>query len=310
MVSFRFHLVSLVAVFLALALGIGMGATVIDKATVDSLKRRVATVEDERDNANQQVTDLNRSAARSAEWEAIAQTHLVANTLRDVPVTFVAIRGTDQGPLNEQRKILELAGASVQGTLWITSKARLDDSAAVSSMQRDLGAQINDVAQLRQAFLARISAVLAGASSPESLRPLQSDGFIDWEGAAIASLIDADLDASRLLIASGSKPDAPNEQVAVPLTRLLAVQPSKRVVAVEAGREADARSNTSGERAVYLDVVRRDGSLDGRLSTVDDIELAQGRTAVVLALAQLPSGRTGDYGLADSAEGPLPELNR
>ena len=33
MINFRFHLVSLIAVFLALALGVVMGATVIDRAT-------------------------------------------------------------------------------------------------------------------------------------------------------------------------------------------------------------------------------------------------------------------------------------
>ena len=39
MINFRFHIVSLIAVFLALALGIVMGATVVNRAIVDRLNR-------------------------------------------------------------------------------------------------------------------------------------------------------------------------------------------------------------------------------------------------------------------------------
>ena len=40
MLNFRFHVVSLVAVFLALAIGIIMGSTVIDRALVDTLEEQ------------------------------------------------------------------------------------------------------------------------------------------------------------------------------------------------------------------------------------------------------------------------------
>ena len=44
MINFRFHLVSLVAVFLALALGVVMGSTVIDRAIVDRLSSQIDSV--------------------------------------------------------------------------------------------------------------------------------------------------------------------------------------------------------------------------------------------------------------------------
>jgi hypothetical protein len=79
-------------------------------------------------------------------------------------------------------------------------------------------------------------------------------------------------------------------------------------VAIESGRDPDARTNTSGSRSVWLDTIRKDSSLDGRLSTVDNVESDLGRTATILAAVQLPNGRTGDFGVADSADGPLPKL--
>ena len=43
MINFRFHLVSLIAIFLALALGVVIGAGVIDRGVVDTLDNRLNT---------------------------------------------------------------------------------------------------------------------------------------------------------------------------------------------------------------------------------------------------------------------------
>lgn len=308
MVSFRFHLVSLVAVFLALALGIGMGATVIDKATVDSLKRRVANVEQQRDANTQQINDLNRRLSRSSAWETQAQQFLVTGALKGVPVTMLAIRGVDEGVLDDQRKQIQTAGANLQGTLWFTQKATLVDAAAVSQLQILLGTPAADTSQLRQAFLARIAGVIAGATPPSSLKEIQHAGFLDWEGGLVADAGTADLAGSRVVIMSAAQVAVPNDQLATPLVKLLAAQPTRRLVAIEAGRDPDTRTNTSGTRSVWLDSIRKDSSLDGRVSTVDNVETDLGRTATILAAAQLPVSRTGDYGVADSADGPLPKL--
>ena len=45
MINFRFHLVSLVAVFLALAVGVVMGYGVLGQPTVETLENRIDTVE-------------------------------------------------------------------------------------------------------------------------------------------------------------------------------------------------------------------------------------------------------------------------
>jgi hypothetical protein len=307
-VSFRFHLVSLVAVFLALALGIGMGATVIDKATVDSLKRRVDAVEDQRDANAQQINDLNRRLSRSSTWETQAQQLLISGALQNTPVTLMAVRGVDEGVLGDQRKLLQASGANVQGTLWFPQKANLADASAIVQLQQLLGTSSAELGQLRQAFLARVSAVIAGAAPSSSLKDLAQAGFVDWEGSLTSDLADANISASRIVFMSSAQANVPNDQLATPLVKLLAAQPARRVVAVEAGRDPDARTNTSGSRSVWLDVIRKDSSLDSRLSTVDYVETDLGRTATILAVAQLAGGRTGDYGLADSAENPLPEL--
>lgn len=308
MVSFRFHLVSLVAVFLALALGIGMGATVIDKATVDSLKNRVAATEQQRDANQQTINDLNRRLSRSSAWETQAEQLLVSNALKNTPVVLFAVRGIDESVLSDQRSQLEAAGAVVQGVMYFTQKGTLSEADAVTQMQSLLGVTAMDGSQLRGVFLTRIAAVVAGTTPPTALKELQRGGFLEWEGRSASDISSADFAGSRVVFMAGATTQVPNEQIATPMIKLLAAQPTRRVVAIEAGRDPDTRTNTSGVRAVWLDVLRKDSSLDGRISTVDDVETDLGRTTTVLALVDLASGRTGDFGVADSADGPLPKL--
>jgi hypothetical protein len=96
-VSFRFHIVSIVAVFLALALGIAMGVTVIDKATVDLLQRRLDGVHDEVNAANQRSDGLQRDLGRASQYEGSVEPILIDGKLSGVPVTVIAVRGIDQG---------------------------------------------------------------------------------------------------------------------------------------------------------------------------------------------------------------------
>ena len=58
MVNFRFHLVSLTAVFLALAAGITIGAGVVDRATVDQIERRLTDVDARRQATNDENDQL------------------------------------------------------------------------------------------------------------------------------------------------------------------------------------------------------------------------------------------------------------
>ena len=49
MISFRFHVVSLTAVFLAIAIGVIVGTTYVDRAVVENLEHRIDTVSENLD---------------------------------------------------------------------------------------------------------------------------------------------------------------------------------------------------------------------------------------------------------------------
>src|SRR5437868_9651148 len=86
MVSFRFFLVSIIAVFLALAVGITMGATVIDKATVDLLRSQIRATNARADGTKRQNDDLGNQLRRATEFESSAAAVFVNGTHIGVPI--------------------------------------------------------------------------------------------------------------------------------------------------------------------------------------------------------------------------------
>jgi hypothetical protein len=62
----------------------------------------------------------------------------------------------------------------------------------------------------------------------------------------------------------------------------------------------------SAEGTGAVGVVRADTSATAILSTVDDVDIAAGRVAAILALAEQMDGVAGRYGVAANAQAPLP----
>jgi hypothetical protein len=118
MINFRFHLVSLVAVFLALAAGIVIGSTVVDTAVVDGLRDRIDAVESRADRIDGENRDLaSRVEDLSAEAEATSP-YAVDGRLHGVPVAVVAVRGTDGRRVDSLVRRVREAGGSTPAVIW------------------------------------------------------------------------------------------------------------------------------------------------------------------------------------------------
>ncbi len=139
MISFRYHLVSIVAVFLALALGVVMGTTVVKQGVIEQLRSRtdaaVKTTHLLQQEVNQLRTDVNTWEKFSTE----AQPILVTSQLSGEQVVMVTIQGVDLPEVDGVRRALQQSGATVVGILEATSRMALTDSRAQSDMAAVLG---------------------------------------------------------------------------------------------------------------------------------------------------------------------------
>src|SRR5687767_11825105 len=105
MVNFRYHVVSIVAVFLALGIGILVGTTVVNDQTLEFLRDRI-------DSANERVDDIqkeNSELRAQLEDERDLSDRFVEETgpallegrLRDVPVLVIGVEGVDEDSIEK-----------------------------------------------------------------------------------------------------------------------------------------------------------------------------------------------------------------
>ncbi|MDQ3461874.1 MAG: copper transporter, partial [Actinomycetota bacterium] len=142
MVNFRYHIISLIAVFLALAIGVLMGSAVIDKAVVETLEDqqediagRVDEVIAENDGLRASVTELEQRARRLSDEAG----QLLAGSLEDVPVVVLAMRGVPPERVDDLEALLASAGVEAEGTLWFTERLALTNDEQRRDLARALG---------------------------------------------------------------------------------------------------------------------------------------------------------------------------
>lgn len=170
MINFRYHVVSLTAVFLALVIGIAMGTTVVSKATVDGLRSNLHRAE-ARSSAvntrnNELSSDLSTLRKQSNEVDADLTDKVLAPTvgdaLKDVPVLVIASKGIDSDVLNRAIRSLVSSGAQVDGTLLVNDRLELTGENA-ARMAEVL--QVDPDSNVRRTLLSRLATVLATAAS-------------------------------------------------------------------------------------------------------------------------------------------------
>jgi copper transport outer membrane protein MctB len=310
-INLRYHIVSIVAVFLALAVGVVMGSTVIARSELDLLHNRQNDLEDRNKRVSRDNAALKQENEALRKFQEEAETPLLAGDLAGVPVVLVGIRGIEQGPADTLREQLANAGAQSQGTIWLTRKLRLDNEADIRSLATALGIPAGSAADTRVQALGVLAEAIGGTATDASpLAALRDAGFVEIEPSA-ASVVTTTIagaglpstpasgSGTRVVVMSGAGAEVSDDEVAIPLVRAFAgIRPG--VVAVEAG------TDEPGGREVFVGPLRRDRQLTPGVSTVDDLEAFAGRAAVVVLLRQPATAPAGHYGVGPQAERELP----
>jgi len=306
-INFRFHLVSLVAVFLALAGGIAIGAAVVDRATIDLLENQLDRAEIRRVETNERNDELQRDVDLWGDFAEQAEDQLVPTRLVGTRLLFIAVQGIDQQPLKTLQESAVSAGATVQGTLWLTPKWRLETAGQTADLASSIGGASDERPEaLRSRATSRLANVLSSGEGRALLTALQSRAFLDFEpGPAGATLADVSFGALRYVLVSGPNADLEPNVVLLPIVQQLAETNAAMLV----GQTERPKPNVDGNQPQpdsIVALVRSDSGLRARVSTVDDLGDYRGRTAAILVLARLGPGRPAHPGLGPGSDGVLP----
>lgn len=331
MVNIRYHIVSITAVFLALGIGLTLGSTFLDRVTVDNLNNQLSDVSAQVSETRLEIEALREQAGRfserDAEFGAELPEQLLTGRLTGVPVLIIATRGTDENLVNQSRDVLASAGADVAGTWWLTDRWELDDGAEVDDLAGVLDLTTTDPNRLRRNSAIRLSGLLAVASEPapapdtglpvparaepELVGRLVQAGFVDYDampGAPEPRVLLPGTDL-RVVVISGTPPSGGMQSVAVTLVEEAAGAERSALIAAQGLTELPDAPDPASEddrRTAFVGVVRAGEVTKDRIATVDDLDLAAGRAALVLALEDLATGQVGHYGVAPGANRLLP----
>ncbi len=304
MVNFRFHLVSITAVFLALAAGITIGAGVVDRATVDRIEGQLRDVAERREATNSENDRLRTDVDRWAQFSDQAATQVLEGRLSGATVFMVATTGVDRQLIEQTRDILNAAGAAVDGTLWFTGRWRLGDGEEARQLAGILdAAPTTRPSDLRAAGLIGVTTAWGAGDSGPLVAALVDGGFLEFEASPSTTvpLVQLPRPDSLFVVISGDGADVPTADLARPLVEgmsaaglpVLAAQPTRLV---DPGAEGGVEPPPE-----FVMSLRADPALASRITTVDNVDDLRGRVATVLALDQLRSGRTGHYGFGPDA---------
>ena len=306
MISLRHHAVSMAAVFLALAVGVVLGAGGVSD-------RLLGAVSAQRDDLDGRVTRLvaerDALAARERaadEFAGRVGPAAVRGLLQGRTVVLVAA-GADAQDRDAVAGLLQEAGASVTGRVELTDAvgdpARADQLRELASRLLPAGAQLPaaaDTGSLLGGLLGGVLLVRDGAppvsgdAADAVLAGLTGAGFV----APGASPAPARL---AVVLTGGAWDGADAPDAAAVHARLAAQLDRSGDGAVLAGRAGSATAVGA------VGVARADPQVAADLSTVDDLESGSGRVAAVLALREQVDGRAGRYGTgAGATDGAAP----
>ena len=304
MVTFRFYIVSLVAVFLALAMGVVVGSTLIDRAIVDRLDRSVDSVSNRLDRQRDENAELRNELQQLRDYADSTAPGVVDGALDGGAVAVLAERGIDGDVVEATVATLQQADGAVPGILWLEPGWALSEDGERARMAEVLDVQDNGAGRLRDRAWGRLVTALQGGSvQGDPLQDLADGGFVSYQDVGeVESGVEALAGVGeQVVLVSG-----PESQLGPELTLAMGrglVRAGAPAVVAEAWQESDegpARGTVAG-------LVRDQDDLADTLSTVDDLDLVQGRVATTLALADLRAGVRGHYGYGDDADRPLPE---
>jgi hypothetical protein len=312
-IDFRYHLVSIVSIFLALAVGILLGAGPLQEDLGKTLSNQVSTLRKEKDVLRTQLQQAEARVDASDKFVTAVTPALTESRLGGRSAVIVTLPGTDASLVTGVTKALTSSGATVSGTVEIQD-AWTDP--AKRSFRDQLLASLAPLVGLEEAsgsLDSRMGALLARAlvvdrvsdadqpssSATQALTGLKEAGLtsFDGDGPAPATL--------AVVVAPAPDESLPSDQRDADLSAWVALAAQLDAASNGAVVVGDEGGTTTGG---VVGAVRADDAVAAQVSTVDDIAAAMGRIALVYALRQQMAGEAGQYGVGENASALLPPL--
>lgn len=343
MIDFRYHVVSIVAVFLALTVGLVIGASILSKGLADSLRGDLAQSNSQIKNQQNQLTELNGEIEQRDRYISATAAGLVAHQLDAGCIAVVQIAGADSDAYGGVATMLQKqSGAAICSETTVNAAFTADGSQqqlsellashtpvgqtlAGATVQQQaatlLGEALTTVQPGSTTTLVQSSVVKSTAAPGASSPPGGAGGNAGVSGTgltaseAMSTLKDFQNDG---MISMNVAPTDWGQANLAYLAAPAAASPDPANQAylslAEAMRKGGALpvvggSGQSADKGGLIAAVIADSTASRDIPTVDDTDSTMGQVASVFCLAELLQGGSsvaGHYGTGADNDGLVP----
>jgi hypothetical protein len=329
LIDFRYHLVSIVAVFLALAIGIVLGATALQGDTIDVLRSTNNSLQSHLNDTNAELNSAQQAVSADDSFLQIAEPKLLDGMLAGEKIVLVTEPGAPSDVIDGIQKAAASAGAAITGTVALQPKFN-DLSGATRANLSQINSQLatfygfglaaaaddqtayqQDAAQVISEAILQKSADAPGLSAADAgtlLKSYVDGGYLSYTGSpagptsASAGTTGGRATLAVIVTAPASAADGqsdPADEVLLAVATEFAAASAATLVAGPTMDQSLSASPVS---------VLRNSSASGLVSSVDNADTRVGQIAAIWALAdQLQGGKPNSYGVSGANQvSPVP----
>nr|WP_239062833.1 copper transporter [Streptomyces sp. SID13031] len=307
-IDFRYHIVSIVAIFFALGAGVVLGAGPLKGAGSDLVQAQAdkdrATVEDQREQLIQaKALDKYRD-----DYVAKVTAGLTDGKLTGKQIVLVTMPNAASDMTDSIQDAVEQAGGQV------TTRVSLDSKLFDPGQRQLVEPLVNDLVTSDIDFpkesntYQRAGMILArGVAAKEGAKIVDSDALKIINGLASAKLVSLKTpkDRASLIVVVAAKPPTPLPDNS---SYNDAVDFAEGLDGASAGVVV-AGTPESAQNGGLLKSLRGDADATKVLSSVDVANLPSGQMTVVFALVEQATGKAGQYGGIDAKNGVAPSAD-
>ncbi|MFZ3170737.1 MAG: copper transporter [Carboxydocellales bacterium] len=289
-IDLRYHIASLVAVFLALAVGIAVGSVMLGNDSVvwqqeklaDSLETELRIIRQDNQQLRQKVSAFQNSVHKQGDFEQVILAQLVKQRLEGMQVAVIDTTNTGLSP--KVVEILQLAGAKIAAVINIQNGLGAGGESRPQRVKEYLGLEDKQPGEVVSELAHQLGRGIYPGDNLAVLNLMAQEGLIKISG-------EMGVPVNAVVVIGGSQEidgsKVPAKLVDVPLLKYLTSKGLK-VYGVE---EVDTAIS-------YMPIYQRLMS-----STVDNIDTIPGQVSFVWAM----EGKSGYYGVKSTAKRFMPE---
>jgi hypothetical protein len=304
-INFRYHVVSLAAVFFALAIGLVVGTAAFNGPAAERLENEVDSMNRQNTALRDENNQLKDAAEDEEKFAVEGLPHMIGDKLNGRRVVLVTTSDADRRYIEGMVQAFAVAGVKVTGRITVlkkfvdpASKDELLDLADLSIPPGVTGLPSNSNGVETSSAL--LAAVLLDRQAPVSADDRRKVITAYREAGYLIPTADLTGSAEAVLLLTGA-PYAEKDADRLNGALKTLVEQFDR-----AGPLVVAGGSTGGDGNLIV-AVRGDATLSKQVSTVDNAATPQGRASTLLALLEQFGGKTGHYGVGGGATALLPK---